>query len=173
MHYQTLFLYSEKQNNWKTATGQKFRRGQKVRLIPGRNGTELKERKPEILLLKGCIFQIFWTSFRLGFYVLKNLLNRVWTWLSFKKSGLDLDRKIWQSAHLWPRNVNRIRSYFKAEVGPDLGGLSRHRRDSAFFQTRNRTWNQKFVKKTHLEPESLFNFSSRPSGSLCGHFVVH
>jgi len=21
--------------------------------------------------------------------------------LSFKKSGLDLDRKIWQSAHLW------------------------------------------------------------------------
>jgi len=22
--------------------------------------------------------------------------------LSFKKSGLDLDHKIWQSAHLWP-----------------------------------------------------------------------
>jgi len=31
---QTLFFYSEKRNNWKTITGQKFRRGQKFRLTP-------------------------------------------------------------------------------------------------------------------------------------------
>ena len=34
MNYQTLFLYSEKQNDCKTTTGQKFRRGQKLRLTP-------------------------------------------------------------------------------------------------------------------------------------------
>jgi len=34
MNYQTLFLYSGKQKNCKTATGQKFRRGQKFRLTP-------------------------------------------------------------------------------------------------------------------------------------------
>jgi len=33
-NYHELFLYSEKQNNWKTTTGQKFRRGQKFRLTP-------------------------------------------------------------------------------------------------------------------------------------------
>ena len=32
---QTLFLYSEKQNNLQTILGQKFRRGQKFRLTPG------------------------------------------------------------------------------------------------------------------------------------------
>ena len=32
MNCQTLFLYSEKKNNCKTTTGQKFRRGQKCRL---------------------------------------------------------------------------------------------------------------------------------------------
>jgi len=31
---QTLFLYSEKQNNWQTILGQKFRRGQKLCWIP-------------------------------------------------------------------------------------------------------------------------------------------
>jgi len=34
MNYQTVFLYSDKQNNCKTTTGQKFRRGQKFRLTP-------------------------------------------------------------------------------------------------------------------------------------------
>jgi len=34
MNYQTLFLYSEKQNCCKTTTGQKFRRGQNFRLTP-------------------------------------------------------------------------------------------------------------------------------------------
>jgi len=33
-NYQTLFLYSEKKNNSKTTTGQKFCRGQKIRLTP-------------------------------------------------------------------------------------------------------------------------------------------
>jgi len=32
-------------------------------------------------------------------------LKKIWTviglGLSFKKLGLDLDRKIWQSAHIW------------------------------------------------------------------------
>jgi len=31
-NYQTLFLYSEKHNNWQKITGQKFRRGRKFRL---------------------------------------------------------------------------------------------------------------------------------------------
>jgi len=34
MNFQTLFLYSEKQNSCKTTKGQKFRRGQKFRLTP-------------------------------------------------------------------------------------------------------------------------------------------
>ena len=34
MNCQALFLCFEKQNNWKTTTGQKFRRGQKFRLTP-------------------------------------------------------------------------------------------------------------------------------------------
>jgi len=43
MNYQTSFLYSEKQNNCKTTTGQKFRRGQKFRLTP--------DSSPEIRIL--------------------------------------------------------------------------------------------------------------------------
>jgi len=38
MNYQTLFLYSEKQNSCKTTTGQKIRRGQNFRLTPGIQG---------------------------------------------------------------------------------------------------------------------------------------
>jgi len=35
MNYQTLFLYSDKQNNWKTTTGQNYCRGRKFRMTPG------------------------------------------------------------------------------------------------------------------------------------------
>jgi len=46
MYYQTLFLYSKKQTNCKTTTGQKFRRGQKFRLTPGQmNVIHVKLRK--------------------------------------------------------------------------------------------------------------------------------
>jgi len=32
---------------------------------------------------------------------LLNLLGYGWTWTEFENSRLDLDCKIWQSAHLW------------------------------------------------------------------------
>jgi len=144
MHYQTLFLYSEKQNNWKTATGQKFRRGQKVRLIPGRNGTELKERKPEILLLKGCIFQIFWTSFRLGFYVWKIfwpvfglgwvLKNQDWIWIAKYDSPLISDhgmsieleatsRQRWDQIWVAWVDTSGILRFFRHGTGPGIKNL--------------------------------------------------
>jgi len=42
-------------------------------------------------------FKIF-SVFGLGLHIWKNCLTVVGLGLSFKKSGLDLDRKIWQSA---------------------------------------------------------------------------
>ena len=59
------------------------------------------EKKCSIFLWKECIFQIVWTSFGLGLYIKKNFWTVFVHGRSFKKSGLDLDHNIWQSAHLW------------------------------------------------------------------------
>ena len=48
---------------------------------------------------KDCIFQIFWTTIGFGLYIWKIFglcLDLDWV----LKTGLDLNRKIWQSAHL-------------------------------------------------------------------------
>jgi len=46
---QTLFLHSEKKNNWKTRSGQKFRRGQKFRLTPVANDPSKFSTHPKTL----------------------------------------------------------------------------------------------------------------------------
>jgi len=38
--------------------------------------------------------------------------------LSFKQSGLDLDRKIWQSAHLWPVVLGWLLSFHSSGRHP-------------------------------------------------------
>jgi len=71
------------------------------------------EMKCGILLWKGSIFQIFLTSFGLGPYIWKNVWTVVGLGLSFEKSGLDLDRKIWQSAHLFLPTLKWVNSQRK------------------------------------------------------------
>jgi len=99
--------------------------------------TVLLEKNVAFLLWKGCIFQIFWTSFGLRLHIWKRFWTLVGLGLSFKKSGLDLDRKMWQSAHLWST----------AKVAMDPKCQCRLQKDSAFFfRTRIRSRSQKFVK---------------------------
>jgi len=52
------------------------------------------------LSLKRCIFAKLLDLFRLGFQFFKTFWTRVGLGLSFKNSGMDLDRKLWKSAHL-------------------------------------------------------------------------
>ena len=59
------------------------------------------------LLVKNCNLLIFGFYLVLDFLFQKNL-DCGWTWTEFWKSGLDLDRKIWQSAHLWYRAAINI-----------------------------------------------------------------
>jgi len=63
---------------------------------------------------KAAFFKIFGVHLDLDF-AFEKILDCGWTWLSFKKSELDLDRKNknWHSAHLWSHlrcseQVNRI-----------------------------------------------------------------
>jgi len=53
---------------------------------------------------KAAFFKFYGLNLDLDHTFEKNL-DCGWTWTEFKKSGLDLDRKIWQSAHLC-RQVN-------------------------------------------------------------------
>jgi len=53
--------------------------------------------------LKKCLWQFFGVYLDLDFQLKKEIWTMVGLGLSFKNSGLDLDRKIWQSAHLWSK----------------------------------------------------------------------
>ena len=63
--------------------------------------TELIAKNCVIFVMKTLYVLIFWTSFGLGFWISWTFWTMVGLRLSFKNSGLDLDCKIWQSAHLW------------------------------------------------------------------------
>jgi len=52
------------------------------------------------LLSKSYILFNFWTLFGLGLLISKKVRTVLGLGLSFETSGLDLDRKIWQSAQL-------------------------------------------------------------------------
>jgi len=71
---------------------------------------------------QGCIFQIFWASFGPGLFIRKIFWTVVGLGLSFYKLGLDLDRKIWQSAHLcnaiWISKSDPVK-FFQNPVQPD------------------------------------------------------
>jgi len=54
-----------------------------------------------LLLWKACIIKLF----GLGLYIPKTFWTVVGLGLNLKKSGLDLDCKMWQSAHLWYMGV--------------------------------------------------------------------
>jgi len=52
-------------------------------------------------LLQSCILSIVWFLFGLGLQIVTKFWTLVGRGLKFKNSGLDLDRKILQLAHLW------------------------------------------------------------------------
>jgi len=101
---QTIFLYSEEQNNWQTITSQKFRRGQKFRLTP--------DYTDVFCIWIGSVLQIvsktqkqhkIWTEWMekiCGIFVAEklstpNYLDFLWTWAllfkNFRTECLDLD----------------------------------------------------------------------------------
>jgi len=61
--------------------------------------TGLMEKSAVFLLLKTFILLAFWTSFGLGLHIFYTFWTTVGLGLSFENAGLELDRKIWQSAH--------------------------------------------------------------------------
>jgi len=63
--------------------------------------TELMEKNCMIFVTKKLSLLIFWTFFGLRLLISKKVWNVIGLGLSFENSGLDLDRNIWQSAHLW------------------------------------------------------------------------
>jgi len=63
------------------------------------------ENFAQFLLLKSCILSIFWILFGLGLQIVTKFWTLVGLRLKFKNSGLDLDRKILQSAYLCSRQT--------------------------------------------------------------------
>ena len=71
-----------------------------INLGSGPDSDWVNGKKFCVFFNESCILLISWTLFGLGFWIFYTFWTKVGLGLSHK-TGLDLDRKIWQSAHLW------------------------------------------------------------------------